>query len=106
MSNAKFSLGQVVITRNALDVLHPEDVKTCLALHANGEWGDLGESDRRTNEIGLAQGVEIVFGLQRPIRVPLWDHHRGGSVSNHHLASRRLLTVCFCCSACHQFITI
>jgi len=59
MSTALFALGQTVITRQALDVLHPEDVKSCLDRHARGDWGDLGEADRRQNEIALAQEMRL-----------------------------------------------
>lgn len=59
MEAPAFPLGQTVITRQAADVLHPEDVKTCLARHAKGDWGDLGEADRNANEIGLARGLRL-----------------------------------------------
>ncbi|MBX7257328.1 MAG: hypothetical protein K1Y02_13275 [Candidatus Hydrogenedentes bacterium] len=53
-ATAKFSLGQTVITRNALDSLHPEDVHTSMARHHTGDWGDLCEEDRQSNERALA----------------------------------------------------
>ena len=59
METALFPLGETVITRHALDELHPEDVKLCLARHARGDWGDVGENDRRSNQIALAQGLRL-----------------------------------------------
>jgi hypothetical protein len=59
MPESKFPLGQVVITRIAMDALHPDDVKSCLQRHANGDWGDLGEADQHSNEIALAQGLRL-----------------------------------------------
>ena len=54
-----FPLGQSVITRAAQNEMHPEDVKVCLKRHANGDWGDMGESDLRSNQIALAQGLRL-----------------------------------------------
>jgi len=51
-----FPLGQTVITRAALDVLHPQDVKACIARHQAGDWGDLGVHDWKENEVGLSLG--------------------------------------------------
>lgn len=59
-----FPLGQTVITRAALDELHPQDVKLCLDRHARGDWGELCESDRKENELGLAQGFRL-FSVYR-----------------------------------------
>jgi len=50
---SKFPLGQMVITPNAQATLHPEDVFLSLALHAVGEWGELDDADRQTNERSL-----------------------------------------------------
>ncbi|MBX7257358.1 MAG: hypothetical protein K1Y02_13425 [Candidatus Hydrogenedentes bacterium] len=56
---AKFSLGQTVITRNALETLHPEDVPTSMARHHAGDWGDLCDEDRQTNDRALAHGGRL-----------------------------------------------
>jgi hypothetical protein len=59
MSTALFPLGNTVITRAALDGVHPEDVKLCLDRHTRGDWGDLGDDDRCANQIGLEQGLRL-----------------------------------------------
>jgi hypothetical protein len=72
VENAQFALGQTVITRAALDTLHPEDVKLCLSRHAAGDWGDVDESDRRENEISLAQGLRLFSVYRDRTGVKLW----------------------------------
>ncbi len=57
---AMFSLGTVVITAGAKDVLHAEDVMTALNRHVQGDWGELDEDDRRENEISLVQGLRLL----------------------------------------------
>jgi hypothetical protein len=69
---AKFPLGQVVITRRALDVLHREDVRTCLDRHANGDWGDVCEADRRENEISLNQRLRLFSVYHDRTGVKFW----------------------------------
>ena len=55
----KFSLGQTVSTRNALDTLNPGDVPVALGLHASGQWGDLCDQDVAENERSLEQGGRL-----------------------------------------------
>jgi hypothetical protein len=55
MAATKFPLGQCVITANARDTLHPEDVPGAIARHGSGDWGDLCDEDRRENERSLAE---------------------------------------------------
>jgi hypothetical protein len=59
MSQARFSMGQLVITARAKDVLHPQDVQGCVERHAAGDWGELCDGDRRENEIALVQGLRL-----------------------------------------------
>ena len=54
-----FPLGQCVITANAKDTLHPEDVKLALDRHTCGDWGDLCQHDWKENEVGLTQGLRL-----------------------------------------------
>jgi hypothetical protein len=59
MSESSFALGRVVITAHAKDVLHPADVSLCLARHARCDWGDIGDADRRENELSLTQELRL-----------------------------------------------
>jgi hypothetical protein len=52
-------LGQCVITANAKDTLHPEDVKLALDRHTRGDWGELCQHDWKENEVALAQGLRL-----------------------------------------------
>ena len=59
MPEPLFPLGQTVITVNAKDALHPQDVTLSLTRHAQGDWGDLCPEDRKENERALAQGSRL-----------------------------------------------
>jgi len=54
-----FSMGQVVITRNALNTLTQADVMTGLGRHARGDWGDLDKHDWQANERALKEGTRL-----------------------------------------------
>lgn len=58
----RFSLGQVVATPGALRVLYGagEDPLKFLCRHANGDWGDVDEHDKRENELSLQHGFRLL----------------------------------------------
>ena len=53
---AKFRLGKIVSTPNALDRLTQEDILTGIQRHQAGDWGDVSEEDRAANELALIEG--------------------------------------------------
>ena len=55
-----FSLGMVVITRKAEAQLLPLDVMDALNRHAQGDWGDLEEEDRLSNERALVKDNRLL----------------------------------------------
>jgi hypothetical protein len=64
MVTALFSLGQTVITANASEELHPEDVQLAMTRHARGDWGDVCPEDWQENEVSLQQGLRL-FSIYR-----------------------------------------
>ena len=59
-SQIKFPLGQVVITPNALEKLKSDDILNALNRHVVGDWGDLEEEDRQTNDEALLHGGRLL----------------------------------------------
>jgi hypothetical protein len=56
---AKFPLGQLVITTAASEALSPEDVAHALARHSRGDWGDVVEDDRTANQEAIGNGIRL-----------------------------------------------
>lgn len=56
----KFNLGQTVITSNALDKLNQFTVADAILRHACGDWGDVCEEDRQSNEDALKDGNRLL----------------------------------------------
>ena len=69
---AKFQAGQLVITANAKDTLHPEDVPASLARHLRGDWGELDESDKQENEFSLQHGLRLLSAYTLSDGTRIW----------------------------------
>lgn len=54
------SLGQVVITSNALRSLDLKDVDEAIQKHSRGEWGDVCAVDAAENDRALTEGCRIL----------------------------------------------
>lgn len=57
---AKFRLGHIVSTPNALARLTQEDILHGIQRHQAGDWGDLDEEDRQANDQALVNGTRIL----------------------------------------------
>ena len=57
---AKFRLGHVVATRNALTRLTRDDILMAIGRHQAGDWGDVDDHDRKENELSLKEGFRLL----------------------------------------------
>ena len=77
----KFDLGQVVITRACKATMESinADPLHYLALHVNGDWGELGTIDKEANELAIKRGLRIVSRYKLPNRERIYiitEHDR------------------------------
>lgn len=56
----KFNLGQTVITANARSQLQHLEVIEAIIRHANGDWGNVCDEDRQSNEEALKDGNRLL----------------------------------------------
>lgn len=56
----RFRLGRVVSTPGVLDLLTVGEMTTLLARHESGDWGDLDDEDKATNETAVQRGYRIL----------------------------------------------
>lgn len=56
---AKFKLGKIVTTPNALSQLTLEDLLVGIGRHQAGDWGNVDEHDRQANELALIKGKRL-----------------------------------------------
>jgi len=69
-----FSLGQVVATPGALTALEASNQApdTFLRLHAQGDWGDVCEEDKRLNDQALIDGTRLLSSYMTANKVKIW----------------------------------
>lgn len=65
-------LGNVVITPNALSQLSPTDIQLGLQRHQAGDWGDLGEADRQSNDNALCNGMRLLSSYRSTSGAKFW----------------------------------
>ena len=68
----KFDLGQVVITTNAHNKLNQVDVQFALYRHAKGDWGNMPEEDKQTNEEALQLGNRLMSEYLDRAKTKFW----------------------------------
>jgi len=61
---ARFALGQMVITANAAREIAPEEAAWALRRHVTGDWGEVDEHDRQVNEEALRSGERLLSVYQ------------------------------------------
>jgi hypothetical protein len=69
---AKFPTGRIVATPNALRSLSELDIRTSLARHVRGEWGDLDEHDKAENELSLREGFRLLSAYRTADGTKFW----------------------------------
>ena len=63
--NAKFPLGDLVVTTNAAAKLNAIDAFELLVRHESGDWGEVCEEDRETNEHALKDASRLFSVYER-----------------------------------------
>ena len=69
---AKFYLGEMVATPNALANIPNDEILVAFARHARGDWGNLGSHDLRENERALQQGGRLFSSYLSSGNVKCW----------------------------------
>jgi hypothetical protein len=72
--NQAFSLGQIVGTPGALEMLQAHDVApaTLLERHGRGDWGEIDPEDRGLNEQAVVIGARLLSVYQIAAGVCVW----------------------------------
>lgn len=69
---AKFRLGRIVATPNALERLTQTDILTGIQRHQAGDWGDMVEHDRAENELSLKEGLRLLSSYRAANGTKFW----------------------------------
>jgi hypothetical protein len=69
---AKFRLGHIVSTPNALSQLSQEDILMAIRRHQAGDWGDLDTEDKAANDRALVERTRIFSVYRSASGVKFW----------------------------------
>jgi hypothetical protein len=69
---AKFKLGRIVSTPNALNQLTYDEILAGLQRHITGDWGDMDEHDRAANDNALIDGTRLLSVYHTDAGVKFW----------------------------------
>jgi hypothetical protein len=70
--NAKFSLGRLVSTPNAISEIPNDEILAALCRHAGGDWGTLDDEDKASNDRALAKGGRLFSQYHSKAGVKFW----------------------------------
>ena len=69
---ALFPLGKIVMTKGVNASISAEEMLDALLLHAQGDWGDVCENDRRFNEEALQRGFRLLSVYHDSDKTKFW----------------------------------
>ena len=69
---AKFRLGRIVATPNALSKRYEADMLHAITRHQAGNWGSLDKHDRDANERALLHGGRLFSRYETSAGVKFW----------------------------------
>jgi len=72
VSAAKFPLGRIVATPNALNHLTQDDIRSGIIRHQAGDWGDLAADDRKENDLALEKGTRLLSAYHASNGTKFW----------------------------------
>jgi hypothetical protein len=69
---AKFRLGKIVSTPNALSQLTQEDILMGIQRHQAGDWGEVDADDRRANDQAWVERTRIISAYHSANGTKFW----------------------------------
>ena len=69
---AKFRVGKLVATPNAIEHLSQGDMVSGLSRHMAGDWGDVNMDDHEENELSLQEGFRLLSVYHAKNGVKFW----------------------------------
>jgi hypothetical protein len=79
---AKFQLGRIVATPNALNLIPNDEILLALGRHSQCDWGDLGAKDKRANDRSVLEGARLLSRYETNAGIRFWiisEHDRSAT---------------------------
>ncbi|HBE69139.1 MAG TPA: type I restriction endonuclease subunit M [Planctomycetaceae bacterium] len=69
---ALFPMGRIVMTKGIHLAIAADEMLTALLRHANGDWGDVCDEDRRSNEEALERHFRLFSVYHASDKTKFW----------------------------------
>ena len=67
-----FPMGRLLATPGVLDAVSGDDLAAALGRHLSGDWGDVGESDKRSNNTALKTDARLFSAYHTAANEKFW----------------------------------
>lgn len=71
-ASARFPIGHLVATPNAVAQISPSEIFAALGRHAKGDWGDVDSEDRASNDRALIEGTRLFSVYHTAAGIKFW----------------------------------
>lgn len=68
----RFPLGRIVMTKGVDSSIATDEIVVALVRHARGDWGNVCDEDRQTNEESLTRGFRLLSEYRSLERTKFW----------------------------------
>jgi len=68
----RFSLGRIVATPTALEIIPNEEILCALTRHVQTDWGELDSEDRSSNDRALTHGGRLFSAYMSIRKIKFW----------------------------------
>jgi hypothetical protein len=72
ITTSSFSLGDIVATKAASEVIPKSEITEAIERHASGDWGDVAEEDKMNNDLALEKQGRLVSGYATQAGTKFW----------------------------------
>jgi hypothetical protein len=72
MKKKRISLGRLVVTPSALASIENQTMEIALNRHLQGDWGDVNEEERLSNDRALTEGSKIISKYKNSTGIEFW----------------------------------
>lgn len=72
ISQKRFRIGQLLMTPGVMDQISHDEILSAVQRHANCDWGDLCEEDKKQNNLALKNGGRLFSAYRTAQGIKFW----------------------------------
>ena len=72
MGLVKFPTGRIVATKGVMESIPDDELTTAIQRHVSGDWGDVCEEDKESNNSALKNGERLLSSYKSKDDIKFW----------------------------------